>query len=169
MFAETRKSESSEWKKVGNIFTSVCGPTDRPYCDRNSRLFALLADVRNEYNFDPIKRIAYKLPEDISNGIFDAFVSQTGVYAIGYYTLQELIEFNWDFTFTNHGVISPTEIAGLLDGKIPTEYCGMSNLQGYEYREWEERFESSFVTEAIPELKKLGSPDNVRIVFWFDN
>ncbi len=170
IFAETRKSESSEWKKVGKIFTEHDGAqTDRPYRDRNSRLFALLADVRNEYDFSPIKRIAYQLPEDVSDGIFDVFVKQAGVYAIGCYTLRELIEFNWGFTFTNHGVISPKAIEELAHGKIPDNYCSMSSQEGYEYREWQEKFESSFVTETIPELKKLGSPENVRIVFWFDN
>ena len=27
----------------------------------------------------------------------------------------------------------------------------------------------SFLTETIPALQKLGAPDDVRIVFWFDN
>lgn len=42
----------------------------------------------------------------------------------------------------------------------------------YTEIEWKESYKScclKFYEKTIPALKKLGEPDNVRLVFWFDN
>lgn len=59
--------------------------------------------------------------------------------------------------------------------KIMDKSNKFTKLMGREYVcnvEWEESYRecaNSFLTETIPQLKRLGNPENVRIVFWFDN
>ncbi len=58
---------------------------------------------------------------------------------------------------------------------FPTGTLGADIAKGRQYYtlvEWEEPYSVSaneFLTETLPKLEALGSPDDVRIVFWFDN
>jgi hypothetical protein len=42
-------------------------------------------------------------------------------------------------------------------------------LESMNFKELEKDLDSGFVNYTMPELRKLGSSKNVRIVFWFDN
>lgn len=48
----------------------------------------------------------------------------------------------------------------------------LKEMSLYTKVEWSETYKESagdFITETIPALQKLGEPEDVRIVFWFDN
>jgi hypothetical protein len=53
------------------------------------------------------------------------------------------------------------------------EWTGMSNKKRYYCRiEWENHLYelcSSFLGECVPRLWRLGGPEDVRVVFWFDS
>ncbi len=60
---------------------------------------------------------------------------------------------------------SPEEMRKLIseDGATDKDYCAI---------EWEESYYASagnFVTKVMPQLAERGNPEDVRIVFWFDN
>jgi hypothetical protein len=56
----------------------------------------------------------------------------------------------------------------ILMGDIPRE----DGIEYYVSVEWEESYYESakwFLENTVPDLKKIGLSDDVRIVFWFDN
>lgn len=171
MLTEVRDPKTGKWKKTGAIFKDWQGqPTDLVYQTRDYDLFGLLADVRNPNKIEPIKSPTHTLPEDVSEEIRTAFeAARDAAHIKSYYTLRELLNFNFIFPIRCRGMISPEQIVLLNKGIPPTSYCGWTNKEGWEEREWTAPFRSSFVTEVIPALKKLGRPDDVRIVFWFSD
>ena len=116
-----------------------------------------------------------------------------------WFTLKELHEYPWKSrTNTHRGWVSPEQFEiWRLKGK-PESWSGgvgghlvehitwqemdrkckkgffkrKSKLSYYCSVEWEESYYESckdFVDVTIPALQKLGKPEDVRIVFWFDN
>lgn len=168
----------------------------QPYGGRNYDLFAILADVRNGRGFAGVKTgegfnpIAEPkgIPEDASKeGIEFMNSYQSDGHSHSYFTVKELQDYDWDQKTTIQGVIT-TEEYDLIKGtdKGPESWCGMvSGPQivvsqipditektthviyrwGIAYKEHCQHF----LNETIPNLLKLGSPENVRILFFFDN
>jgi len=231
------------WKKVGNIFArDLCVPlplprplenivanqtfhrkrrvvyTDQPYYGRNYNLFAILANVMNDCNFEQIHSIR-GLPKNISKELkkkSDNF-GEDG-YSHSWYTLKELQKFDWYHKSTTHnGMINLEQYKIWKEKGKPEEWCKdvfggnikiisneeleqvlfessiikkknsqiknilkkigyfipSKNDRYYTRINWIETYAescSNFLTETIPLLEKLGKkPQNVRIVFWFDN
>ena len=157
--------------------------------DRNYDLFATLADVRN-YGDTPYIAEPRGLPKDVTKKVKKESDDwgEDG-HSHSYFTLKELIEYQSTIKPLKHsGMISP-EAQKELDenGKLPTEWCQMTNIEGWERREWEE--ENTVLVPLIEALKAraedlcvirewewekapkkaLEKADNIRIVFWFDN
>lgn len=77
IWTEVRNTKTYQWEKVGSIFPNPrfedgddvnedhTPLIDEPYDDRNYRLFAILANVRNYGNVRPISK-PRKLPVDIT-------------------------------------------------------------------------------------------------------
>jgi len=112
-------------------------------------------------------------------------------------TLKELLNYDWNQVNTHRGVVSKNDyydfinrgkpkyysagvggwgvkhitnetMKGLLDGSIKLD----SNFSYYTSVEWKETYKESvkyFLNIVIPKLQSLGEPNDVRIVFWFDN
>ena len=99
---------------------------------RSYSLFAILANVRNNGNFNPISE-PKELPEDCSDSI-KTISDWDGGHSHSWLTLKEIFEFDWTQSVKREG---------WMDG--------------------------GFWSECIPRLLRLGTPENVRIVFWFDN
>lgn len=114
----------------------------KPYWeDRNYLLFAILADVRNDYNIDPIS-LPKGLPEDVSPEVKNQSDKEgEDAHTRSWLTLKELLEYDWQQKFNDDN----NEIFPLKEMVIP------------------------FVDEFIPRLIKLNEPENIRMVFWFDN
>jgi hypothetical protein len=113
----------------------------RYWIERNYLLFAILADVRNRYNIQPISQ-PKGLPEDVSPEVKKQSDDENGdAHTRSWLTLKELLEYDWQQKFEDDN----DEIFPLEAMVIP------------------------FVSEFIPRLSKIDEPENVRMVFWFDN
>ncbi len=115
-----------------------------------------------------------------------------------YFTVAELLQYDWTLKTRHRGFVSPDEYKVFKEKGKPEQWCGGvggSNIinneemdkrikngidskdtgfgaRHYTRVEWSEPYKDScteFLEETIPSLKGLGTPDNVRIVFWFDN
>lgn len=109
--------------------------------DRNYLLFAILANVRNQYNIQPIS-LPKGLPDDVSPEVKKQSDEENGdVHTRSWLTLKELLEYDWQQTMED------------------------DNEEIYPYEE----LVIPFVSEFISRLSKIDEPENVRMVFWFDN
>lgn len=111
------------------------------WVERNYLLFAILANVRNDYNIQPISQ-PKGLPEDVSPEVKNQSDEENGdAHTRSWLTLKELLEYDWQQEFEDDN----SEIFPLEAMVIP------------------------FVSEFILRLSKIDKPENVRMVFWFDN
>jgi len=194
---------------------------------RNYRLFAMLADVRNGRGFagidtgDRVNPIDEPrgIPDDVSPQVYQKYQSWSDDgHSHSYFTVQELLEYDWTQSVKNRGVISAggyaawwgygSSFSDKTKGEGPESYA--SDVSGpnivimteeelqaklkevgeslnywqriekvpqqlpnvYCRIEWEEKYYQMaryFWANLMPQLLALGKPDEVRIVFWFDN
>jgi len=167
------EQETSTWNQPFTI---------HPYFGRNYRLFSVLADVRNGYGFagidtgDRIEPICLPkdLPPDMSEEVKKEWEGwESDGHSCSYLTVKELLDYNWNQTIVIRGMVTKeTAEEYRKTGKTPDVWCGSTNQNGFENLEWKENlmeFTKGFVNETIPLLQTLGNPEDVRIVFWFDN
>lgn len=172
------------------------------YSERHYPLFALLANVRND--FGRVKPIAYPrgLPECISATVArDADIWKLDGHSYSYYTLTEIINFDWNnnqllieqcmplqkyanwdkisdpeedvgyWWDTENKIISMTEADRLIESglNLAAEIMEESYKVKITWYKPYVNFFSSFL-DAINRILKLDKdPNNLRIVFWFDN
>lgn len=150
--------EAGEWKIAGEVFTerSFSGKirkTDEPFHWRSYRLFAFLADIRNDFGVTPIK--SHSIPEDaterikeIAKGYYDGDIDLQGdcIY------LRDMLEFDYEKEFF---YTSPSRWE-IEEGKDPNGYMET-------YRE----FLGEVYFEVIEELEQLGKGEDVRVFYWF--
>jgi hypothetical protein len=152
------------------------------YGDRNYRLFAMLADVRN-YHDNPIIAEPKGFPNDCSDFVNEQKEGWDGDgHSHSYFTLKELKEFREKNKVTNYAGMMTAENAELVDkGEMPNCWCQGTNQEGYVYREW--KYEDDTIGILVTRLEKRlrdefwladdadtkEHDDKVRIVFWFDN
>ena len=134
-----------------------------PFDWRSYSMFGFLADIRNYSNCIPLSK-PKGLPNDSEYLNEDGYYSGSGwgmnntskkedlerdydYHSFSYLTLRELSEFDYEKTFLDERPQTDTY------GKIIT------------YRE---HLGGMFFVH-LEELKTLGEPDDIRIVFWFDN
>lgn len=155
-----------------------------PFNWRNYSVFAFLADVRNYDHCEPLSE-PKGLPEDseylnsISPYAYDtnpmngkpipeneretikSGVLDTDYHSHSWFTLKELIDFDYDKTFWNRRVTKQTS---------PNSWNGAALAEEGEgvIISYKENLGKSFF-EDIELLKTFGNPENVRIIFWFDN
>jgi hypothetical protein len=135
------------------------------------------------------------LPENVSRDILD-ISSEWGCdgHSHSYLTLKELIDFDWSQKTKKRGWVDSqgfrewrekgkpsTWSGGVSGGRVQhitladmfiKTTLGESAEHCYCQVGWEVVYKDAvdtFLSKTIPTLKKLGDPDNVRIVFWFDN
>lgn len=157
-----------------------------PFGIRDYSVFGFLADVRNYSNCEPISEtkglpddseyLNTKLdkPERYSYSGYDAGIAYTkkgeiecdiNYHSLSFLTLKELIDFDYEKTFWNRRITKTTIRPN--GGKIINGAALAEEGEGaiITYRE---HLGSAFF-EDIEALKTLGNPEDVRIVFWFDN
>jgi hypothetical protein len=169
IFAERRKAADSDWQPVFNHFTLdrfdqeyyKKDKGDKPFDWRSYSMFAFLAGVRNYDRCDPISE-PKGLPSDVSQYVRDDYKKWDGdAHSDSYLTLKELIEFDYDKEFWNRRVTKQLSTNSWTGAGLAEE--GEGKIISYR----ENLGEFFFV--HLEELKALGEPENVRIVFWFDN
>ncbi len=171
--------------------------SEEPYSGRNYELFAFLADVRNRFGIVPIAENK-GWPEDLSDELKKELVEywESDGHSASWFTLKELCEADWKQIYTKSGVV-PADVYEYLRslGKTPEVYSqgvfglGIKILEEKEFEElpWSEKTNgtrwhvrmywqesvadacSFFLEETMPQLATLGEPEDVRIVFNFDN
>jgi len=222
-----KKNELGVWESVEEFKTEEYDDEVHYYVERknsfyngrNYNLFAILADVRNGRGFAGVKTgegfnpisEPKGIPEDVSEMV-EKLARQWDCdrHSHSYFTVEELLAYDWTQTTTLWGVVSareyeqydrmrnyqygPDSYSGSVSGPSVKHVSEqeMKNLlesikdsRGWVDKEklkehtnvftsvsWEVPYYSaagSFLSETIWKLLKVGSPDKVRIVFWFDN
>ncbi len=118
-------------------------------------------------------------------------------HSISYITLAELLSFDWDQVTIHYGIVNeeqytkfkqqgypsswPNNICGkmienvlpeIMDLIIDGSYEKQDGFYYYTHITWTVPYSWSvgkFIDECIPKLQELGFPENVRIIFGFDN
>lgn len=160
--AEVYNKLTGKWEKVGDVFDDfkydgqIPKPlkTDKPFFWQDYDVYAFLANVRNRAGLTPICE-PKGLPEDSeylnSEGPHQSFFGPAdpvkvdilgrGNHSHTWLTLRELLDFNYENDFVDKS-----------DNTVKS------------YREaLGQRF-----FEELAALSKLGQPEDVRIIIWFD-
>jgi hypothetical protein len=166
-FAEVRRE--GRWEAVGDVF-----PLDEhdqawkkkthdshPFDWRSYGLFGFLANVRN-YSYVPSLSDRRGVPGDVSDTVRMAYEHwDADGHSASWLSLAELAGFDYDATFEDRRTTKQTG-PNSFDGAAD---AGAGSGKQVTFREF---LGSSFFRD-LDVLKTLGEPDNVRIVFWFDN
>lgn len=113
--------------------------TDKPFYGRNYRLFGALAGVR-DYNMETISDFAKGLPVDVSTEVCG-------------------ISDEWGVDGHSHSYLTVKEL-------IDSKYYKMSEKELHDIGMGMGTY---FFKDVVDSLLRLGNPEDVRIVFWFDN
>lgn len=157
---------------------------------RNRHLFSILANVRNGY--PPLDFISEPkgMPDDASEEAkkeANTFEYEGHSHSCLY--LSELLLFDWDKKAEFKGIVEYAHYMIIKDtNEAPTRYSIKTTGLGVKLQDmkdidesnppthviyrWHETYASmsmDFYEITIPYLKTLGDPENVRIVFFFDN
>lgn len=188
------------------------------YHSRNYDLFAILANVRNDYGFAGVDTgdgfVPIAAPRGIPDDACPEYITEVrrwggDGHSHSYFTTEELMAYDWTQRAKKRGWVSPREFAKFyLSGK-PDDWSGDINgpnvrhvsngemlehitagrpaftwqdyhampedplMAGlYTQVEWEIAYYEhcqEFLGETMPKLWRIGKPDSVRIVFFFDN
>jgi hypothetical protein len=135
------------------------------------------------------------LPEDVSSYVkLQSDEWDCDGHSHSWFTLQELLDYDWNSGIKHVGLVGKEEYKEFKNSGSPNSWCGGSSatlISNQEMEDWiddkikfdEEKFiqtliewytpakdsAGSFYTDSIEKLKQLGDPEDVRIVFWFDN
>ena len=171
MIAEVRNPKTNKWEVVKDpVFPDSHDPdnlTCVPYTARNYNLFAILANVRNGTGFagcitgETLNTIAPPkgYPEDGSDSLkrdlqdhpysyydtpeYEDYPHVCNGYGASYYTLQELLDFNWEQPHRNYGALSEEEFKeSVYKGKYP---------QGWSAEVWGD----SIITVSEQEMRDI--------------
>lgn len=212
------KKVNGKWEKISGIFKyryyNPERPTtvdedgyvnnsefdDHPYSGRNYDLFGILADVRNGRGFAGVKTgegfnpIAQPkgLPEDVSIEVQKESDRWDGDgHSHSYFTIKELLEFNWNQLSMKQGWVDKKEYQSYLENGVPDSWCGgvigpnvlhvpnsdiltedLPSVKKYTSVQWGTTYRATVgetFFESIKKLQEFGADEDVRIVFWFDN
>ena len=198
MMAEIRKADKWEKVSnvFESMYGDVL--TDEPYDGRSYNLFAILADVRNGIGFAGIKTGEGFVPISNPKGVpKDASVEYLKLvsdwdgdgHSHSYFTLKELMDYDWGQYTMLQGCVSIDSYRVCKEKQeSPSSYCGYISGGGivlvdeeelpsnpdatHVKMRWEKSYKEAvgrFYTHTIPALQRLGDPESVRIVFFFDN
>lgn len=163
-FAERRNRKTGKWEKVGYHFTLSDWEKEyykkdkgeHPFDWRSYSMFAFLAGVRNYDHCEPISE-PKGLPNDISDDVKEEYERWIyDAHSASFLTVKELLDFDYDEVFWNRRVMKNNNGASLAEEGEGSHVTYRENLG-----------ESFFI--HLNELKELGNPEDVRVVFWFDN
>jgi hypothetical protein len=144
---------------------------------RDYRLFAILADVRNDCENIPISE-PKGIPEDASEVVKSEIAVWDGDgHSHSFFTMKELYDYYENNKIIKFKGLTDAENAVKIDnGEMPEWWCMASTNKSYIYKEWTfenytmknliERLETHFKSEYYD---KERDSEKFRIVFFFDN
>lgn len=187
-FAEVKKD--GKWTRVKEpVFDS--GKTTEPFGNRSYAVFGFLADVRNYSHCTPLAE-PKGLPHDseylnqpseygkyerdmYGEAISEAergtgkaellYLHQSDYHSFSWFTLKELLDFNYEQTFWNRRITRTTK---LPSGALFSDGAALAEEGEGETITYREHLGESYFAD-IETLKSLGEPEDVRVIFWFDN
>lgn len=132
-----------------------------PFEWRDYGVFAVLAGVRN-YSGVPTIQQPRGLPEGLSTFVAkQAEEEGDDGHTHSWYLLKELLDFDWDAEVEDRRTTKEIR-PGLFDG-------GCTTAPGEGVKMTYRAFMGQPFFKDLDKLKTFGKPDEVRIVFWFDN
>lgn len=188
-FAEVKRN--GKWEEVKEAFTLdefdkkyyKKEKGDEPFGWRSYGLFAFLAGVRNYSHCECITGEPRGLPDDseflntlldepenFSYGGYDHgtattkkeyYTKDADYHSHSYITLKEFLDWDYDKIFWDRRVTKQTSHNSWNGASLAEEGEG----QMITYRE----HLGNFFFTHLEDLKALGEPEDVRIIFWFDN
>ena len=166
-FAEVWKN--GVWVKVGDVFPLDNWEkgfykkdfNDEPIIDRHYGLFGWLADVRNYSRLPPISQ-----PRGLPTNLSLAVLHESATWGLdghsySWLSLAELLEADYEQIVWDRRVMRQ-ESSGVWNG------AALANEGEGKHLSLRECLPDSYF-KMLEVLKTLGEPENVRIVFWFDN
>ena len=160
-FAEVKRN--NKWEKITDT-----NNTD-PFSWRSYSMFAFLADVRNYDHCESLNE-QKGLPKDsewlnesprfLEETNFSDIRNNMNYHSHSYFTLKELLDFDYDKTFWNRRI---TRTVGNTSNGASLAEKGEGNIVSYRDNLGQCYFDD------IDKLKELGEPEDVRIIFYFDN
>ena len=148
--------------------------------DRNYIAFSQLCGVRAHVENSPRISEPRGVPEDCCDYTREE-IEHWGSdgHSHSFVTLAEIRDFRENLKPTPlNGMISPEQARELDEkGKTPESWCGWTSNDSWVYREWESKIDAlKSIHEALEQralerwwLKENIEPDNIRLVFFFDN
>lgn len=139
-FVEKRNNKNNQWELFNEkIFTQWRDEKcSKPFSDRNYAVFATLAGVRNIYGMTPIVP-SRGVPDDMSEQVKKELdLRRYDAHSGNWIYLKELLDFDFDNCISKNSKDTYREL-------ISSE---------------------EFFTN-LEELRTVGNPEDVRIVFWF--
>lgn len=179
IFAE--KKVNNKWVKVEDHFSLddfnrnylKKEKGDSPFNWRSYAMFGFLGNVRN-YSHSEFLSDNRGLPDDseyLNEEIDDGYTNKItrkndlltdgNYHSYSYLTLKELLDFDYNKIFWDRRIMKQVSPNGWNGACLAEEGEGEHITYRNHLGDW-------FFTH-LNELKKLGNPDEVRIVFWFNN
>ena len=160
--AEVRDPKTGIWEERGGDFSERHNHRNSgPFDWRSYGLFAFLTGgvVRNYSGIEGIGVKPRGLPDDSPTKGTEE--EKYGDYhSHSYLTLKELLDFDYDKQMEDRRVTR--QIGNVFHGGCTCE------PGGGEKETWREFLGPNFLKD-LETLKAFGDPENVRVVFWFDN
>jgi len=142
------------WNEAGEAFDC-----------RNYGLFGFLAGVRN-YSQVPVLAAPRGLPTDVGDLVrLKSEEWDVDGHTHSWVSLRELIDFDYDQQFEDRRV---TRTWTTLQGARCSDGGCTADPGGGEMTSYRE-FLGDWYMKELDRLCTLGDPDDVRVVFWFDN
>lgn len=160
--AEIRKDGT--WHRVEEaIFPGYNKPTTEPFTNRSYSKFAFLAGVRNYGEVPCISGEPKGLPEGAGITEDERSFYEGDGHSASWLTLKELLDYNYDQQIEDRRVTRQTGPRSWSGGCTAEPGGGGKMMTLREYLSGDDFF------PTIEALKTLGQPEDVRVVFWFDN
>jgi hypothetical protein len=168
-YAERRNKQTGKWEKVTDHFSLSDFDKDwykkekgdHPFDWRHYSMFAFLAGVRNYDRCDPISE-PRGIPDDTSESVREEYEVWDGdSHSASFLSAKELLEFDYDKKFWDRRVTKQTGPNSWTGAGLAEE--GEGRIVTYRENLGDDYF------KHLEELEQLGDPEDVRIVFWFDN
>lgn len=167
--AEVKQPDGS-WRNVGRMFPVndkiwadiIKSDVEEPFYPRNYGVFGFLADVRNYSHVPVVAECKYSIPDDAAPETKAAWSEWEGHgHSASWLTLEQLLAVDYGKTFWNRRVTKQV---------APNAWNGAALAEeGEGTHETLREFLGDTFFLHLDTLKTLGKPEDVRVVFWFDN
>ena len=141
------------------VYTNQWDYVDDLELYRSYGLFGFLADIRNYSCVPPISKCR-GLPASINENLADLFENEYDRHSASYLYIRELLDFDYSQVFEDRRTTKQT--GNMVDG---AHICEPGQGEKTTFK----AFLGPCYFKILEKLKQYGEPDQVRLVFWFDN